>query len=139
MVAASSLVSSKTFTLILGTTAVVGAIVTTCVKLDLDRRRFKHDTKVALLLEQERRNVMELERLKFEHEKERFEFEREKFGIRRTALSKSARLRAEHAVLKISKRTGFTHVDASEFVQSIWDECLAIETTEDFDDHNRRH
>ena len=38
----------RTFAIILGTVAVFGAIATTCVKLELERRRFKHDKETAL-------------------------------------------------------------------------------------------
>ena len=63
--------------------------------------------------------MMSLEYLKFEHEKERLEFEREKVRIRKTTPIDSTRQRHEHKVLRTSNNSEITHVDASEFIQSI--------------------
>ena len=92
---------------------VLGTIATTCISLELARRRLEHDKDT-------KRGMMDLEYLKFEHEKE-------KLRIRKTALTDSLRQRAEHKVLRMSKNSGITHVDASEFIQSIWDGFLEIE------------
>ena len=88
---------------------VLGIIATTCIRLELARR------------------MMILEYLKFEYEKERLEVEREKIRSRKTTLADSARQRHEHKVLRMSNNSGITHVDASEFIQSIWDGFLEIE------------
>jgi len=118
---------SRAFAIILGTAAVFGAIATTCAKLELERRRFEHEKATSLLLEEARQQAMELERQKFKHEKERLELEREKVRIRKTTLIDSARQKAEHKVLRIS-RSGVAHVDASDFVQKMWEEFLSTET-----------
>lgn len=118
---------SRTFAINLGTAAVFGAIATTCAKFELERRRFEHEKATSLLLEEARQQAMELERQKFKHEKERLELEGEKVRIRKTTLTDSARQKAEHQVLRIS-RSGVTHLDASDFVQKMWEEFLSTET-----------
>ena len=125
----------RTFAIILGTVAVFGAIATTCAKLELERRRFKHDKETALLLEEARQKAMELDRLKFQLQKERFSFDREMLSTRQTSLSKSVRQRAEHDLLRISTKNAFTHSDASDFVQQIWEGFLSTEAIGDDSRH----
>jgi len=94
--------------ILIGTMAVVGAVTTTCVRLEHDRRRFE--------------STLELERRKFEHEQKRLLFDRQKLNARKITLNDSARKRAEHNLLRISsKKVGsvdraFTHIDASVFI-----------------------
>jgi len=107
----------RTFTITMGTVAVRGAIATTCAKLELEHRRFKHDKETAELLEEARQKAMELARLKFQFQKEQLSFDREMLSTRQTSLSKSVRQRAEHDLLRISTKSAFTHSDASGFVQ----------------------
>ena len=117
----ASAIVSKTLAIIVGTVTLLSAIV----NLDLRRRRLSHDKAVA-------QRMMELEHAKFELEKERLRFEREKLSTRQTTLATSARQRAEHEVLRISKKATFTHSDASDFVQGLWEEFLGVEATEDY-------
>ena len=128
----------RTFTIIMGTVTVLGAIATTCAKLELERRRLEHDKETAQLLEEARQKAMELDRRRLEHDKDtrkemmsleylKFEHEKEKLCVRKTTLTDSLRQRAEHKVLRMSNNSGITHDDASEFIQSIWDGFLEIE------------
>ena len=160
---------SKTIAILIGTMAVVGALTTTCARLEfgrrrfestleLDRRKFEHEQARLLFdrdertLELERRtfeheqarllfdrdeSALELERRKFEHEQARLLFDREKLDARKITLNDSARKRAEHELLRISsKKVGsvdraFTHIDASVFIQNVFDEFVAIGFIED--------
>ena len=114
---------SKTIAILIGTMAVVGALTTTCARLEIDRRRFE--------------STLELDRRKFEHEQARLLFDREKLDARKITLNDSARKRAEHELLRISsKKVGsvdraFTHIDASVFIQNVFDEFVAIGFIED--------
>ena len=54
---------SKTIAILIGTMAVVGALTTTCARLEFDRRRFE--------------STLELDRRKFEHEQARLLFDRD--------------------------------------------------------------
>ena len=109
--------------ILIGTMAVLGALTTTCVRLEFDRRRFE--------------GTLDLERRKFEHEQARLLFDREKLNARKTTLTDSARKRAEHELLRISsKKVGsvdraFTHIDATAFIQNVFDEFVAIGFIED--------
>jgi hypothetical protein len=129
MAVISSLVP-KMFKMLIGTTALLSAIVATCVKLAYDHQRFKHDRELAI-------QTMELEHLKFQFEKDRLAFERKRLSTRHTALVKSARQRAEHDLLRISKKSTFNQLDASEFVQDLWQEFSSTE--EAIGDDNSRH
>ena len=90
----------RTFTIIMGTVTVLGAIATTCAKLELERRRFEHDKETAQLLEEARQKAMELDRRRLEHDKEtgkgmmsleylKLEHEKRKLRIRKTTLTDS--------------------------------------------------
>ena len=137
---------SKTIAILIGTMAVVGALTTTCARLEFDRRRFestleldrrKFEHEQARLLFDRDERTLELERRKFEHEQARLLFDREKLDARKITLNDSARKRAEHELLRISsKKVGsvdraFTHIDASVFIQNVFDEFVAIGFIED--------
>ena len=100
----------------MGTVTVLGAIATTCAKLELERRRLEHDKETAQLLEEARQKAMELDRLKFQFQKERLSFDREMLSTRQTSLSKSVRQRTEHDLLIISTKSASTHSDALDVV-----------------------
>ena len=137
---------SKTIAILIGTMAVVGALTTTCARLEFDRRRFestleldrrKFEHEQARLLFDRDERTLELERRTFEHEQARLLFDREKLDARKITLNDSARKRAEHELLRISsKKVGsvdraFTHIDASVFIQNVFDEFVAIGFIED--------